>query len=415
MQASDVILTVVYVLMLFYTIFWLLTLLEINDKPAQKLRRYPRVSVVLPAYNEEEYLEKSVNSVLELDYPKDRLEIIMVDDGSTDRTLSIADAIKNNNRGRNIKVIHIQNSGKWAALNAGLNIASGEFFACLDADSFVSPNALRNALPYFSDDKVAVVLPLLKVRNPGSFFQRVQWYEYVINMFYKKLVGFLNAIHVAPGPFSLYRTKVLREVGSFRKAHFTEDLEIILRMQEHQQRIVQVTDAEVFTVAPKNLKGVYRQRYRWFRGSLLNVWDYRRMLFNPAYGDFGMFQLPTVLFNGFIAVVLVTLTLYFNLFEPVASRVLQLSLINFDVIPLISNFSFNINVFDFNFYKLFIMVFFLLLSVAVINIAHRFTRERLLRYGLGSILFFLFFYYITLAAVWIGLFIDIILRRPQRW
>jgi len=208
---------------------------------------------------------------------------------------------------------------------------------------------------------------------------------------------------------------VLRNVGGYRKAHFTEDLEIVLRLQEHHYKIVQITDAEVYTVAPKNLRGVYNQRYRWFRGSLLNVWDYRRMIFNPKYGDFGMFQLPVVLFNGLIAIILVSLTLYFNLLEPIWSRISNLFLINFDILPLLSNFSLSISLIDLNYYKLSIMVFFVILSLFVVYIAHRFTKENILKYGVKSILFFLFFYYLTLAAVWIGLFADMLLRREHKW
>jgi cellulose synthase/poly-beta-1,6-N-acetylglucosamine synthase-like glycosyltransferase len=415
MAAGDIVLTLIYVLTLFYTIFWLLTLLETREPKPRKAGRLPKVSIVLPSYNEEEYLEKSVDSVLALDYPKELLEIFIIDDGSTDTTLAVANAIQKKYPERNIQVIHIANQGKWAALNEGLKRASGELFSCLDADSFVAPDALKKAIPHFEEEKVAVVLPLLKVKNPSSFFQRVQWYEYVINMFYKKLIGFLNCIHVAPGPFSIYRASILRDVGGFRKAHLTEDLEIVLRMQEQQYKIVQITDAEVYTVAPENLKGIYRQRYRWFRGSLLNVWDYRRMLFNRAYGDFGMFQMPAVLFNGLIAVVLVTLTLYFNLLNPLYNALSRLPLIHFDIITLLSNFSFSMSVYDLNFYKLSIMVFFLLLSLFVVRIAHQFTRERLLKYGVKSILFFLFFYYITLAAVWVGLIIDIARKKEQIW
>jgi len=415
MPIGDILLTVVYMMTLFYTIFWLLTLLDIRDSPRLRLSKLPKVSIVIPAFNEEEYLEKSVLSVLDLNYPKNQLEIIIVDDGSTDNTFAIAEKLQADHKSHNIITVQTPNRGKWSALNEGIKISTGEFFACLDADSFVNKQTLINALPYFGDDKVAVVLPLLKVKDPKTFFQRVQWYEYIINMFYKKLIGFLNSIHVAPGPFSIYRTDVVRKIGGFKQAHFTEDLEIILRLQEHQYKIVQITDSEVYTVAPKNIKGVYRQRFRWFRGSLLNVWDYRRMLFNAKYGDFGMFQLPVVLFNGLIAIVLVTLTLYFNLLDPLINRVQQLFLINFDILTLLNDFSFSFNIIDFNFYKLFIMMFFILLSFVVVALAHRYTKENILKYGVKSLLFFLFFYYLTLAAVWVKLFVDLLLRKEHKW
>ena len=294
-------------------------------------------------------------------------------------------------------------------------MASGEFFACLDADSFVSGNSLKNLLSYFVDENTAVVLPLLKVYNPKSFFQRVQWYEYVLNMFYKRLLGLRDAIHVAPGPFSVYRTGVLREVGGFRQAHFTEDFEIILRLQQRHCKIVQVPDSIVYTIAPISLSELLKQRYRWFRGSFLNVWDYKGMLFRSKYGDFGMFQLPVVLLNGFLGVTFFSLLIYLTVLQPVWTTLRDLSLINFDVFTIFSNFSFNLSIMDLDFYKLYLGIFFVIFSFFVVYLANRFTKENLLKYGVKSLTFFLFFYYVTVVTVWFKLFGDLLFRRDNKW
>ena len=415
MSAGEILLVMVYLFTLFYTIFWLLTLLDHKQIPGQKFQGFPKVSILIPAHNEEKYVKHCVDSVLGLDYPRDNLEIMIVNDGSTDNTLSVCRRIKDDNPDYSITLINTPNRGKWAALNEGLNKATGEFFACLDADSFVSKNALKNLLSHFSEEKIAVVLPLLKVFKPKSFFQRVQWYEYVLNMFYKRLLGLLDSIHVAPGPFSVYRTRVLREIGGFRRAHFTEDFEIVLRIQERHYKIVQASDAIVYTTSPRNLSSILKQRYRWFRGSFLNVWDYRRMLFRVRYGDFGMLQMPVVLLNGFLGVTFFSLMIYLNVLNPAWSGLNDLSLVNFDLFTIFSNLSFSFSILDLNFYKLYILSFFSVFSLFIIFLANRFMKENLLKYGLKCLIFFIFFYYMTVVTVWFKLFWDLLFRREHKW
>ncbi|MEM4369063.1 MAG: glycosyltransferase family 2 protein, partial [Candidatus Woesearchaeota archaeon] len=218
---------------LYFSVFWLLVFIEGDVQTRQrttKLKRFPYISVVVPAFNEETHITETLHSLLNLDYPKKRLEIIVVDDGSTDRTAEMVQSIARKFSDRKIKLIRKVNGGKGSALNAGLKKAKGELFVCMDADSIVLPDALRKALIHFEPD-VAAVLPLLKVKNPKAVVQKMQWFEYLINMFYKKLLSKLNCIHVAPGPFSVYRTAVLKEVGGFDEHNLTEDLEMTLRLQ----------------------------------------------------------------------------------------------------------------------------------------------------------------------------------------
>ena len=414
MNFGNIVLTILYLLIMFYTIFWLLTLLDRKSHPIKKLKHYPKVSVLIPAYNEAKNLKGSVDSVLRLDYPPDRIQIVIVDDGSTDNTLSISQSIKNDNPDRDISLITIRNQGKSAAMNEGLKAVRGEFFASLDADSFVPEKTLKNLLVYFTDKNVAVVLPWIKVHNPTSFFQRVQWYEYLVSMFSKTLFSFLNCVHVAPGPFSVYRTDVVRQIGGFRKAHFTEDLEISLRLQEKQYKILQAEES-VYTLAPHGLSDILRQRKRWLRGCLFNMWNYRRMFFRSRYGDFGVFHMPVVLFHGFIAVALISITLFLNVIQPLWTSFTQLFLIDFDVFTLFSNMYFGFTILDLNFYSLFILLFFSFLSFFVLWIAHRFAKENIMKYGVKSLVFFFFFYYLTLVAVFASLLADFFLKKETEW
>lgn len=413
MAIPDIILTAVYVVTLYYTIFLLLALLDLPEPARRRVYRVSTATIVIPARNEQDSIEATLRSLFALNYDQSKLQIIVVDDGSADATAEVARRVAKARR--NVTVISTPNQGKWQALNTALRHATGELFICLDADSRVHPDALRNALPYFTDDKVAVVLPLMKVESPRSFFQRVQWYEYVINMYYKHLLGRLNAIHVAPGPFSIYKTELVKKVGGFRSAHKTEDLEIVFRFQEHRYRVVQTLDSIVYTSAPSSYRGVYNQRYRWFRGSLLNVIDYRRLMFRSRYGHFGMFQLPSVLVNAFIAPTLVVLLIYLNIIHPLYQHVAAWALVNFDVLTLIRAYDFNFALIDVDVYKAFILVFFLSLSIGVVTLSHRKMQEKFGRYGKLSALFFLFMYFFVVASVWIGLFKDLALRRDHKW
>ncbi len=413
MAIPDIILTGVYVVTLYYTIFLLLALLDLPEPSRRKVHRIATATIMIPAHNEQDSIEATLNSLFNLKYDQSKLQIIVVDDGSTDGTAAVARAVAG--KRPNVTIISTPNQGKWRALNTGLEHASGELFICLDADSRVHPDALRNALPYFVDDKVAVVLPLMKVDAPQSFFQKVQWYEYIINMYYKHLLGKLNAIHVAPGPFSIYKTELVRKVGGFRSAHKTEDLEIVFRFQEHRYRVVQTLDSIVYTNAPSSYRGVYNQRYRWFRGSLLNVIDYRRLMFRSRYGHFGMFQLPSVLVNAFVAPTLVVLLLYLNVIQPLYQHVAAWALVNFDLLTLLKAYDFNFTLMDVDVYRSFILLFFLSLSIGVVTLSHRKMQEKFGRYGKLSALFFLVLYFFVVASVWIGLFKDLALRRDHKW
>ena len=149
----DAVLLTTYFLLLFLSLFWLLVLLspEKNDIK-KKLTRHPLFSVIVPAYNEEESIHKTLVSLCNVAYPQEKMEIIVVNDGSTDNTKNIVEEFIREHPTRNIMLINQENKGKGKAMNKGLEKAAGEFFACLDADSFVAPNALQVMLPLFEDD-----------------------------------------------------------------------------------------------------------------------------------------------------------------------------------------------------------------------------------------------------------------------
>jgi cellulose synthase/poly-beta-1,6-N-acetylglucosamine synthase-like glycosyltransferase len=385
-----------------------------DDKKNKILTETPFVTITIPAYNEQDSLAGTVHSVLALDYPKEKYELLIVDDGSTDTTAHIAQELITQHPSYTIRLISQQNQGKGAALNNALRQAQGIYFVCLDADSFVARNALQKMLPHFTDAKVAAVLPALKIHNPKNKLEKLQWYEYIINMFYKELMGKLNCVHVTPGPFSVYRTATLREIGYFDEHNITEDLEIALRLQSHNYTIVQLMDPEVLTIGPSTMKELYTQRNRWFKGATLNVLKYRKMLFNKQYGDFGFMQMPTVLLSGVIAIILFCTALYYGL-KPYVENVYYLTFVQFDFMPFLTHFQFNFTLMDLNYITIFVAATMLIISVYIMRKSEVRTNERLLKYGFLTITIYMLFYFLFLGAVWVGVFYDIIRQKKQQW
>ena len=404
-----------YLLSLFFAIFWFLVVMDKESKnKTGKLKIYPSVSILVPAYNEEKNIIPALASLINIDYPKNKLEIIVVNDGSTDNTKGIVQQFISQNKNSEIRLVNKKNEGKGAALNKGLSLSRGKFFVCLDADSVVTKDALKKILPHFTDDNIAVVLPMLKVDRPKNLWQKMQWLEYIVNMFYKKLMSRLDCVHVAPGPFSVYRADILRKVGGFDEDNLTEDLEITLRLQSKNYKIIQLADAEVFTVAPKTFRELYKQRNRWYKGSIINALRYRHMMFNKKYGDFGLIQMPTIIVSGLIAIVLVSSLLYYGL-KPYVKALSNSVLIDFDLYTLITTFKFDFNLLDINYMAILVAILMLIISIFILKKSHAETGEKVNKHGLFSLISYLLFYFLIMGLIWIGMIFDFALRKKQKW
>jgi cellulose synthase/poly-beta-1,6-N-acetylglucosamine synthase-like glycosyltransferase len=256
------------------------------------LSYFPSVTIAVPCWNEERTLAGTLDSLLHLDYPKEKLSVVVVDDGSTDSTLAIAKEYEAANPGV-IKALYKENGGKHTAVNVALAQSASDLFGCLDADSFVAPHALKTIIAYFDrDPEIMAVTPCIHIRNPKTFIQRMQAIEYLVGVFTRKMFGALDAIQVTPGPFSIFRKEVFDRIGNYHKAHNTEDFEITLRMHKAHLKIANSHKALVYTVGPATAKGFFYQRLRWARGFLENSLDYRELFFRKEYGNFGMFTLP---------------------------------------------------------------------------------------------------------------------------
>jgi len=287
---------------LYFEVFLLISFFERRPpkKDASLPARYPKVSMLVPCFNEEKTLAGTVDSLLAMHYPKERLGIVIVDDGSRDGTAAIGQQYAARHPGR-VSFFQKANGGKYTALNLGIKHSSGELIGCLDADSFAAQDALMEAVKMFGNDPTTMAItPAMQVYKPRTMLELMQSVEYTFGIFYKKMFDNLSAINVLPGPFSMYRREVFEKIGIFRHAHNTEDMEIAFRMHAHGLRIVNAHTAYVYTTVPTTVRSLLRQRTRWSQGFLQNARDYKYMFFNRRFGNFGMLVLPFAL-SAFVA------------------------------------------------------------------------------------------------------------------
>ena len=273
--------------------------------PAPK--RYPRVSIIIPSYNSKATIFRCIEACRRMDYPSG-MEIIVVEDGSTDGSYGLLRAH------RGIRLLkNKRNMGKSCALNYGISAAKGEVVGCIDSDTYPERDTLLKAMKHFYDrENVGSVVVFICVNEPKTLLQRIQEIEYWVSFgFFFRVIAHINSIYVTPGPTAFYKKSVLDKLGGFDEKNLSEDLEIALRMQKHGYHIAACHDAKVWTEVPGDLRKLYKQRLRWYRGGIMNMLRYSELFFNPKHGDFGFFVLPTMLGSGFFAALFTAWTLFF--------------------------------------------------------------------------------------------------------
>ncbi len=283
---------------IFIESFILVTLLS---KPAREARvrgfskETPSVAIVVPCWNESKTIAATCESLLALEYPKEKLEIILVDDGSTDTTAAV---MQNFVQYPHIRIMLKENGGKHTALNAAIATTQAELVGCLDADSFVEPSALGEIVSCFEDSEVAAATAAMSVHQPKNLLQRMQNAEYAFGITLRHAFASVNGLYVTPGPFSFYRRSVLEKLGGFNYGHQTEDMEMALRIQREGYKIENAPRARVYTSAPSTLSLLIKQRTRWISGFLRNILgDYRSLIWSRRHGVLGMLVLPTSLLS----------------------------------------------------------------------------------------------------------------------
>jgi len=234
----------------------------------------PRVTVIVPAYNEEKVIERTVRSVLASDYPD--LKVIVVDDGSKDETFAVAQEVFQREiaAGR-VLLLTKENGGKAEALNYGLRHTKDEFYVGIDADTSIAPNAVGRLVAHFADPEVGAVAGNAKVGNRVNLWTRWQALEYITSQnFERRALNVLGAVSVVPGAIGAWRTSAVQQAGGYHTDTVAEDADLTMSLLEKGWKVVNEDRALAFTEAPTTANGLMRQRFRWSFGILQSVWKH---------------------------------------------------------------------------------------------------------------------------------------------
>ncbi len=392
-----IILSLLY-FMLFISTFWVIAFIDNSSiiwKDPKPKRKY-FISVLVPAYNEEKTIKKTIESLLAVNYPKNMYEIIVINDGSTDGTKKVCmEYVK---KGK-IRLINKRNGGKASALNRGIKVAKGELIYVLDSDSFVDKDTFNSLIGYFNDPKVAAVTSSMRASSKLTFAQKIQWVEYFFSIFMRKVMSFFNLLYVTPGPGSIYRKNVIEEVGGFNENTLTEDMEIAFNIQDHGYKIENSLNSIVYTNTPSKVSDLVKQRRRWYVGFIEDSASYKHFYFNKARGLLGTFLLPLNIVSIFSLIFLTSYSLLKS-FDSVISNLSNYAAVNFDLFPMFKNFDPSLFWFSISLFSV-LGIMFLFYSIMVIYFSMRASKQKIdLKNNLLVYLYYILFYSFLMSFFW---------------
>ena len=318
----DALVIFLFILLVRYFTLLIFAYLYINQytfKPTKEF--FPFVSIIVPVYNEEKVVADSVKSLLDLNYSN--YEIIIVNDGSTDKTMEVAEQLVGYQKGRysdiKISLIDKPNGGKSKALNAGIRFSKAEFVLCMDGDSQLSPDSLRLAVRHFSNPEIGAVAGNVKVMNRGKFFTDLQALEYIegLNMA-RSAQSFVSLVNIIPGPIGLFRKKAVEVAGYYSSDTFAEDADLTLKILAGGWKIYYEPNSISYTETPAKLQQLMKQRYRWTRGILQSIRKHKKLMLNPTINFGDTFILWTMFYE---ALIWPTMNIAANLFFMIAAFV----------------------------------------------------------------------------------------------
>jgi poly-beta-1,6-N-acetyl-D-glucosamine synthase len=398
----------------FYTFIglYMLALMVIIYIPRRKeMFYYPRgepepVSIVMPCYNEGESIGKAIENLLNLNYPKDMIEIVVVDDRSKDNSVEIIrDYVK---KYKNVRlIINEKNSGGAAEpTNIGIKAAKYDYIAVADADSYPEKDALLKMIGFLQQDKtIGGVTGAVLAKDSKNFVQHLQSLEYIVISFARKLLDYIDSVYVTPGPFALYRKKVLFEIGLFDKDNMTQDIEIVWRMMSHGYKARMSLNAKIYTITPNTFKRWWRQRVRWNIGGTQTIVKYKKWAFKGNM--LGMFIIPFFsisLFIGLVGILLFTYLILRRFLVMYLST--KYSIIANEAIPRLIHLSFNVSVLNFFGISLFLLgCFYTLFALMTMK------ELRLKNINIFNLIFFLSLYLMIYPLIMISALYKFVIKK----
>jgi cellulose synthase/poly-beta-1,6-N-acetylglucosamine synthase-like glycosyltransferase/peptidoglycan/xylan/chitin deacetylase (PgdA/CDA1 family) len=266
---------------------------KIFGKPAEVASYKPKVAVLIPAYNEEKVIERTVRAALNSNYPN--LRVIVIDDGSRDRTLEVAKTTfaREEAQGK-VLILTKANAGKAAALNYGIeHIQDAELFVGIDADTIIASDAISRLVPHFINPKVGAIAGNAKVGNRVNLWTRWQALEYITSQnFERRALDVLGAVSVVPGAIGAWRVSAVREAGGYQTDTVAEDADLTMALLRRGYRVEYEDMALAYTEAPTNANGLMRQRFRWSFGILQAVYKHSEVF--ARKGALGFVALPNI-------------------------------------------------------------------------------------------------------------------------
>lgn len=254
----------------------------------------PKVSIVIPAFNEEKVIAASIQSALASDYPN--FEVVVVDDGSSDSTIS---EVLRFSMKPNFRIITQPNQGKWSALNRAIMQLDSEIAVCLDADTQMQPDAVSRLVRHFSNPKVGAVAGKIMVGNRVNLLTRLQGLEYATSQNAERMAyDALNGILVVPGAIGAWRVQALQEAGMYRADTLTEDSDLTISVNRCGYRVLYDETARAWTEAPETVRQLLAQRLRWSLGMFQSSWKHKKAIFEGRL--IGLVSIPDMLIFGYL-------------------------------------------------------------------------------------------------------------------
>ena len=266
-----------------------------------KIPYTPRVDIIVPAYNEEVNAVKTVNNLLQADYPNFR--ILFVDDGSKDQTYELVSQQFHGNE--KVLVLTKPNGGKASALNYGISQSDANFVVCIDADTQLKKDAISLMMRYFTNPEVGAVAGNVKVGNETTILTIWQSIEYITSQNFDRMAfDSMNCISVVPGAIGAFRKESIIKAGGFTSDTLAEDCDLTIRILRLGYSVRNCSAAIAVTEAPETMKMFLKQRFRWSFGIIQSFWKNRDACFNPRFNALGLVALPNILiFQIFIPLI----------------------------------------------------------------------------------------------------------------